>query len=354
MAVVTGAAGFIGSHLCRRLARDGWSVRAVDGFTDSYDPAEKVLRAARLTREPGVSLVAGDLIELRLPDIVSGAEVVFHLAGRAGVRASFTIEDRYVRDNVIASERLLAACRAVGVRRVVYASSSSVYGDSPTPFREDAPPAPISPYGRTKLEAERRWLAADAEGLETVALRYFTVYGPEQRPDMGLRIFAEAALRGRPITLLGDGTQRRDFTYVDDIVAATIAAADAPVGGLAVNVGGGSSISLLDVIELLRRFTATELRVETRPRARGDVRFTAADLERARSLLGFEAEVSFAEGFEREVAWVRDRISDFDPAHFDHLAPEIPDGGLPGSDPRDGHIPGAARLGARRMQGQLA
>ena len=307
-AVVTGAAGFIGSQLCRGLTSAGWSVLAVDGFTDSYDPTEKLLRAARLAREPGVSLVAGDLVQLELPSLLAGAEVVFHLAGRAGVRPSFRIEERYVRDNVIATERLLASSQAAGVRRVVYASSSSVYGDGPTPFREDAPPAPISPYGRTKLEAERLCLAAAGTGIEAVALRYFTVYGPEQRPDMGLRIFAEAALRHQPLTLLGDGSQRRDFTYVDDIVRATIAAADAPVSGLAVNVGGGSSISLLDVVELLRGLVAGEVRVEHRPAAPGDVRVTVADLTRARTLLGFRAEVPFVAGFAREVAWVRDRL----------------------------------------------
>jgi UDP-glucuronate 4-epimerase len=306
--VVTGAAGFIGSQLCERLARDGWSVVGVDGYTDSYDPAEKFRRGARLNWLPGISLIPGDLVELDLKPVMEGADVVFHLAGRAGVRASFALEHRYIRDNVTATERVVAAARAAGVRRLVYASSSSVYGDGETPFREEASLAPISPYGRSKLEAERRSLAAAGDGIEVVALRYFTVYGPGQRPDMGLRIFAEAALRGKPITLLGDGTQRRDFTYVDDIVTATIAAADAPVSGLAINVGGGSSVSLLDVLDLLRTFTAQDLQVDVRPFARGDVRVTAADLTRARTLLGFVARVPFEVGFERQVAWVRDRF----------------------------------------------
>ncbi|MHB1536390.1 MAG: NAD-dependent epimerase/dehydratase family protein [Acidimicrobiales bacterium] len=306
--VVTGAAGFIGSRLCEGLIRDGWSVVGIDGFTDSYDPAEKVLRAARLSRLPGMSMVPGDLVDLDLKRVLDGTDTVFHLAGRAGVRSSFSLEHRYIHDNVTATECILAASREAGVRRVVYASSSSVYGDGQTPFREDAATAPISPYGRTKLEAERRCLAAAGAGIEAVALRYFTVYGPGQRPDMGLRIFAEAALTGRPIILLGDGSQRRDFTYVDDIVAATMAAADAPVSGMAVNVGGGSSVSLLDVLDLLRSFTAQELEVDVQPFARGDVRVTAADLTRARELLGFVARVPFEVGFEREVAWVRDRL----------------------------------------------
>lgn len=306
--VVTGAAGFIGSQLCQRLERDGWSVVAVDALTDSYDPTEKMVRAAALARVPGLSLVIGDLATLHLGVLMAGAEVVFHLAGRAGVRSSFSSEDRYIHDNVLATERVVDAALRSGVRRLVYASSSSIYGNGQTPFREEAAPAPISPYGRTKLEAERRCLGAVSGGLEAVALRYFTVYGPGQRPDMGLRLFAEAALSGRPITLLGDGSQRRDFTYVADTVEATVTAADAPVSGLVVNIGGGSSISLLDVFDLLRRFARLDLDIEARPFARGDVKHTAADIGRATSLLGFKARVPFEAGFEREVAWVRDRL----------------------------------------------
>lgn len=306
--VVTGSAGFIGSTLCARLAREGWAVTGVDAFTDSYDPVEKVLRAASLTRVAGTTLVVGDLAELDLARVFDGAEVVFHLAGRAGVRPSFAQEERYVHDNVVTTERVVAAARQSGVRRIVYASSSSVYGDGDAPFREDAAPSPISPYGRTKLEAERCCLAASGADLEAVALRYFTVFGPGQRPDMGLRLFAEAALAGRPITLFGDGTQRRDFTYVHDVVAATVAAADAPAAGLAVNVGGGASVSLLEVFDLLRRLVATELLVDVQPFARGDVRVTSADLSRSAELLGFAPQVPFAVGYERQVSWLRDRL----------------------------------------------
>ncbi len=306
--VVTGVAGFIGSQLSKRLVRDGWAVAGIDGFTDSYDPVEKVVRAAGLTRTSGISLIVGDLVELDLVRAFQGAEVVFHLAGRAGVRASFTEEHRYEHDNVLATKRVLAAARQAGVRRVVYASSSSVYGNGKTPFQEDAAPAPISPYGRTKLEAERLCLDVADSKLEAVALRYFTVYGPGQRPDMGLRLFAEAALNGQPIRLLGDGTQRRDFTYVHDIVDATVAAADAPASGLAINVGGGSDVSVLEVLDLLRNLVETELIIDVQPFARGDVRVTAADLSRAHFLLDFEAKVPFAAGFEREVVWVRERL----------------------------------------------
>jgi nucleoside-diphosphate-sugar epimerase len=266
------------------------------------------MRAAGLARVEGTTLAVGDLAEMDLARVFEGAEVVFHLAGRAGVRSSFVLEERYVHDNVTATDRVLDAARRAGVRRVVFASSSSVYGDGDAPFREEAVPSPISPYGRTKLEAERLCLAASGPNLETVALRYFTVFGPGQRPDMGLRLFAEAALTGRPITLLGDGTQRRDFTYVHDVVTATVAAADAPAGGLAINVGGGGAVSLLEVFDLLRELVGTDLRIDMQPFAPGDVRVTSADLTRARELLRFVPEVPFAVGYERQVSWIRDRL----------------------------------------------
>jgi UDP-glucuronate 4-epimerase len=304
--VVTGTAGFIGARLAHRLLDDGIDVVGVDGFTDTYDPAEKLARAAGLVRRPGFTLVSGHLADLPLEEHLDGAEVVFHLAGRAGVRASFVLESRYRHDNVISTERLVAACqRTASMRRLVYASSSSVYGDAPLPFREDGATVPVSPYGHSKLEAEHICLAASGDRLETVALRYFTVYGPGQRPDMGLRIFAEAAWAGRPLTLLGDGTQSRDFTYVDDIVDATYRAAHAPVAGQAINVGGGSRVTLREVLSLLCELVGHPLDIREEPFARGDVRHTGADLTRAKTLLGFEARTTFAEGYAAEVDWVR-------------------------------------------------
>ena len=307
--LVTGSAGFIGSHLARRLLDDGWTVIGVDGFTDSYDPSEKLARAAELARHPRFRLVAGDLVDLPLEPLVRRAEVVFHLAGRPGVRPSFRLGGRYHHDNVEATARLIAAAQGSrAVRRLVYASSSSLYGNSALPFREENPVAPISPYGRTKLAAERAWLAANDERIESVALRYFTVYGPDQRPDLAMRRFAEAALRGRPLQILGDGRQSRDFTYVDDIVEATVLAASAPVAGLAVNVGGGSRVTLLEAVALLGDLVGRPVRAEHSAVARGDVRHTEADLSRARDLLGFRPRVTFADGYAREVAWLRDRI----------------------------------------------
>ncbi len=304
--MVTGAAGFIGSRLCHRLLDDGWSVAGVDAFTDSYDPTEKLARARALSRHPNYRQITGDLVGMPLAEHLAGVEVVFHLAGRAGVRESFSQAGRYRHDNVEATEHLVeAATAAPSVRRLVYASSSSVYGNAGLPFREDGATAPISPYGQSKLEAERICLGAGAADFEVVALRYFTVYGPGQRPDMGLRRFAEAALTGPPVYLYGDGTQSRDFTFVDDVVEANCLAADAPVAGLAVNVGGGSRVTLEEVFELLRELVGHPLVVKREDFARGDARHTGADLSRAATLLGFRASVSFREGYAAEVDWLR-------------------------------------------------
>lgn len=303
--VVTGAAGFIGSHLCDVLLTRGWTVTGVDGFTDSYHPGEKLARASALVRRPGFSLVTGHLTELPLRRHLAHADVVFHLAGRAGVRSSFALEDQYYNDNVVSTELLLAASRQTGsVRRLVYASSSSVYGDAPLPFREDAVPAPVSPYGLTKLRAEQLCLQASDAAMETVALRYFTVYGPGQRPDMGLRIFAEAALHGDPVTVFGDGSQSRDFTYVTDIVEATIRAASAPVAGLAINVGGGSTVTLWQTLQLIGDLVGRPLDIRFEPFAPGDVRHTGADLGQARRLLGFTPDTSLSDGLAAEISWL--------------------------------------------------
>jgi len=303
--VVTGAAGFIGSRLTDRLLDEGWRVVGIDGFTDSYDPAEKMTRAVRLLGRPGFTLATGHLMDLPLAQHLAGADVVFHLAARAGVRASFSLEKRYRHDNVASTERLLGAARSAGVRRVVYASSSSVYGEAQPPFAETRPTAPVSPYGRTKLAAEQLCLQASGDALEAVALRYFTVYGPGQRPDMALRIFAEAALARQPITVLGDGTQSRDFTYVDDVVEATLRAATAPVAGMAVNVGGGSRVTLLAILALLEKLTGRPVQVNTAPFAAGDVHHTGADTTRAHELLGFVPATPFADGYARQVQWLQ-------------------------------------------------
>lgn len=307
--LVTGSAGFIGSRLSRRLLNDGWHVIGIDALTDSYNVGEKSARAVELARHPNYQHVYGDLVDVPLAPLLRDVEIVFHLAGRPGVRPSFSIEQRYRHDNVEATIKLVDACRvSTTVRRLVYASSSSIYGNAPLPFREDAPPAPISPYGQTKLEAERYCLNNSGHELECVALRYFTVYGPGQRPDLALRRFAEAALLDQPIHLFGDGRQSRDFTYVDDIVEATCRAAEASTAGIAINVGGGSRVNLLQVCAMLEELVGHPIQVEIEPPARGDVRHTGADLSRARQVLGFVPETSFVDGYAQEVEWVRRRV----------------------------------------------
>lgn len=305
--LVTGSAGFIGSRLAERLLSDGLEVIGVDAFTDSYDQAEKRARAIRLQQNAGYHQVTGDLAEMPLGSCLRGVTTIFHLAGRAGVRDSFAHPEKYTHDNVVATSRLLdGALREPSVRRLVYASSSSVYGDAPLPLREDGEPCPISPYGQSKLDAERLCLDASLTGdLEAVALRYFTVYGPGQRPDMALRRFIEAALDGRALQLYGDGSQSRDFTYVDDIVDATRRAATASADGIPINVGGGSRITLSDTLDLLGEVIGGELVVERKPAAQGDVRHTAADLTRAELLLGFRPQVGLRDGLAAEADWLR-------------------------------------------------
>lgn len=306
--LVTGSAGFIGSALVQRLLDEGAEVVGVDCLTDAYDPREKEARLAQLSARPGYSHLRIDLAETDLAEHLAGVGTIFHLAGRPGVRASFELGPLYIRDNIEATRRLLqAAVAARHVRRFVYASSSSVYGNAPLPFCETQEPDPISPYGRTKLEAELLCLRADGPRLGTLALRYFTVYGPEQRPDMALRKFAQAALDGSPIEVYGDGTQSRDFTYVDDIVEATYRAGQVAATGLAINVGGGSRVAIREVLTMLGEITGRDLNVVYLEPEPGDIRHTVADLSRAAAYLQFKPRVGLRQGLTAEVAWLRAR-----------------------------------------------
>ncbi len=304
-AMVTGAAGFIGSYLTRLLVEAGIEVVAVDDFTNSYDPGEKLARANRLSALGGVAFHKLDLGNGAITPLLDGVDTVFHLAGRAGVRASFDQYPAYVYDNITATRALIGALHAISrPTRLVYASSSSVYGDAQTPFRETFQPSPISPYGQTKLEAERLVLEANGSLISSVALRYFTVYGPGQRPDMGIRKFIAAALSDREINIFGDGTQSRDFTFVSDIANATMLAGDREVNGIAINIGGGSTVTLLEVMELLAELNRRPLKLRFGDFAKGDVMHTGADLSRARNYLGFTPKVDFAQGLKAQYRWL--------------------------------------------------
>lgn len=318
--LVTGCAGFLGSTLTDVLLSAGHDVVGVDAFTDYYDPALKRRNLRSAVGSPNFELVEGDLNALDLDALVADREFVFHLAAQAGVRASWGREfDVYLDANLRATQRLLEAL--VRVRdaggpfvRLVYSSSSSVYGNQPVyPVREDVDKRPYSPYGVTKLAAEQLCvLYADNLGLPSSSLRYFTVYGPRQRPDMAFRKFLEAARRNQPWIVYGDGSQTRDFTYVADAVRANLLAADDPSPCGVYNIGGGARIALLDALRLLRdralaHGVADTIEIRHVERVHGDVMHTYADGERARRALGFEARVGLAEGLDREAEWVARR-----------------------------------------------
>jgi UDP-glucose 4-epimerase len=307
--VVTGAAGFIGSTLVESLLADGHEVVGIDAFVDYYPRAvkEKNLSAARAHR--GFRLVEGRLQDLDLAPVLEGAAQVFHLGAQAGVRASWGKDfSVYTDHNVLATQRLLEAALPAKTGPIVYASSSSVYGDSPDlPLRESAACHPVSPYGVTKLAAEHLCrLYAKNHGLHTVSLRYFTVYGPRQRPDMAFHKFLKAARDGRPISVYGDGEQTRDFTFVVDIVAATRAAASQGRPGFVYNVGGGERLTLNRVLETIEGVTGRRLEILREPVQKGDMRDTFADTTAARQDLGFRSTVALPEGLAREWAWIRE------------------------------------------------
>lgn len=302
--VVTGAAGFIGSQLTAALLDRGAAVVAIDRFTDYYARERKEANLALLRRRPGFRLVDRDLVDLPLADLFSGAAGVFHLAAQPGVRgswgSSFAV---YVHDNIVATQSVFEAAARAGVR-VVFASSSSVYGNAEAyPTREDATPRPVSPYGVSKLCCEDLAHAyAHEAGLDFVALRYFTVYGPGQRPDMAIQRIAMALADGLPFQVYGNGMQTRDVTYVDDAVAATVGAMQHAAPGAIYNVGGGSETSLRDIIALCEAQSGRRLELLCAQTAVGDVRRTAADTTRIRAELGWAPQVALEDGLQRQLA----------------------------------------------------
>lgn len=308
-ALVTGAAGFIGSTLCDRLLADGWRVRGVDAFTGYYDVAQKRANVASAVSDPAFELVEADLRSADLAGLAGDAEVVFHLAAQPGVRGSWADGfGEYDDQNIRVTQRLLEAARGLDVSRVVFASSSSVYGNPPmVPTPEDAPTRPFSPYGVTKLAGEHLCRAyLDNFGVPVTMLRFFTVYGPRQRPDMATHRLVRAALDGTPFRIFGDGSQVRDFTYVDDVVAACIAAATTPGGvGETVNVAGGSSVTLSDLIEMVGDAVGAPVPVRWDPAQAGDVSRTGGSVVHARSVLGWAPQVTLEDGVVRQVAWHR-------------------------------------------------
>jgi UDP-glucuronate 4-epimerase len=300
--VVTGAAGFIGSHLLRTLLDRGHDAVGWDAFTDYYDPALKEENAE------GLPVEKVDLVEDPLD--LAGVDGVFHLAGQPGVRSFGLVFPTYVRQNILASQRVFEAA-VVAEAKAVLASSSSIYGEAaayPTP--EDTVPRPISPYGITKLASEHLARAYTREfDLHGVVLRYFTIYGPRQRPDMAFTRMVTSLAEGLPFELYGDGTQSRSFTYVDDVVEATIAAMEGAEAGAVYNVGGGTEVSMLEAIEALGRVAGRRLELVRSPRVEGDVARTAADTSRIESDLGWKPRTSFEEGLRAQWNWAADRVA---------------------------------------------
>jgi nucleoside-diphosphate-sugar epimerase len=306
-ALVTGAAGFIGSHLSEHLVNSGHTVTGLDMFADYYPRERKEQNLARLRAGDRFAFVETSLADADWARLLDGVSCVFHLAAQAGVRKSWGRDFRvYTVNNVEGTQILLEACKGRPIDRLVYASSSSVYGDDvPLPMREDARPQPISPYGVTKLSAEQLCRLYHLNyRVPAVSMRYFTVYGPRQRPDMGFYGFFLSAMRNTPVTVFGDGRQTRDFTFVSDAVAATVSAGTRGTPGGVYNVGGGSRVELLDVFELIGRITGRPLRLNMIEPQAGDMRDTYADTAQARNDLGFAPAVTLEQGLRAQFQWM--------------------------------------------------
>jgi UDP-glucuronate 4-epimerase len=311
--LVTGAAGFVGSHLCERLVADGHTVSGIDAFVGSYGEDVKRRNIAGLADSPSFSFTRADLRTARLEPLLADVEVVINEAAVAGLAPSWADLELYVSCNILGLGRLLEAARQAGVRRFIQVSTSSVYGLEAV-GDEERPKRPSSPYGVTKLAAEHLVLShVDAFSLPATILRYFSIYGPRQRPDMAYHRFIEAMLDGRPIAIFGDGEQSRSNTYVADCIEATVRAIDGAATGEAYNIGGGQSITLNDAVRLIAEAVGVDPVIEHRPAVPGDQRHTMADIGKAQRAFGFRPAVAPDDGLRRQVAWhrgVRDEARD--------------------------------------------
>lgn len=300
--VVTGAAGFIGSHLCEKLL-ESEDVEVIGIDARLHTPS--AMRNLRKLREhPRFTIIEGDLLQLPLQDLLEDVDMIYHLAGMPGVRSSWGNDfKKYIKDNIEATQRLLEVCALLPIQRFIYASTSSVYGEKSGAVREDAAPAPLSPYGVSKLTGEHLCrVYAHNRRLPLVILRFFTVYGPRQRSDMAFHRFIKSFIEDEPITLFGDGEQSRDFTYIGDAVEAIAAAATAQgVIGETINIGGRERASIREVIRLLEELFGREAKIEQLPRAPGEPRHTWADIRKAEQLLGYQPRTLLRQGLERQM-----------------------------------------------------
>jgi nucleoside-diphosphate-sugar epimerase len=308
--LVTGAAGFVGSHLAERLLREGHDVVGIDCFVPYYPRWIKERNLSGLLSQPQFRFIEANLLAVDLPALLAqGIECIFHQAAQAGVRASWGKEFAdYTSLNILGTQQLLEATKSYPLRKFVYASSSSVYGDVTTlPMREDALPKPLSPYGVSKLSAEHLcYLYWKNHDVPTIALRYFTVYGPRQRPDMAFHRFLRLLLDDQPIPIYGDGHQTRDFTFIDDIVEANILASQTLLAGEVFNIGGGTTVTLHEAIRVCEEVSGKRAQLDIQPVEKGDVRQTLADVSRATQHLGYQPRVRLHEGLGAEWRWVQE------------------------------------------------
>ncbi|OBQ38281.1 MAG: UDP-glucose 4-epimerase [Anabaena sp. CRKS33] len=312
--IVTGVAGFIGSHLAETLLKQGEEVIGIDEFNDYYDPLLKWKNIANFQHYPNFTLVEGDIQFLDLQKLLLDVQLVYHQAAQAGVRASWGKGFRaYTERNINATQVLLEAAKdAQNLKRLVFASTSSIYGDAETlPTHEEIKPLPVSPYGITKLAAEQLGMLYHKNfGVPFVSLRYFTVYGPRQRPDMAFHKFFKAVLQDEAIPVYGDGNQTRDFTFVSDAIAANLAATMVPEAvGQIFNIGGGSRVILSEVLDTMAEIVAKPIKRHYIEKAMGDARHTAADVSKARKILNYQPQVSLRNGLTQEWEWVKSLYS---------------------------------------------
>lgn len=308
--LVTGAAGFIGSHLAEKLVTKKWRVTAIDGFLESYPREVKENNVSHLLQSASFHLVRKNLLQVELHPYLKDVEYVFHIAAQTGVRTSWRKNfERYVNNNILATQHVLEAAQGTNIKKFVYASSSSVYGKTKqSPAVEDTRPEPISPYGVSKLAGEhlcrvyqRMW------GVPTVILRYFTVYGPRQRPDMAFYRFITSMREDQELVVFGDGQQSRDFTYVDDVVRASLSVLERDVVGETFNIGGGSCTTVNETIHILEELMGTKARIRYVEEQKGDMMHTAADSSKARKMLGYSPRTSLQEGLQAEVNWIENK-----------------------------------------------
>ena len=311
---MTGVAGFIGSHLAEELVKRGHKVIGIDCFTDYYPRAIKEVNIHNLVKSQNFNFLERDILDLDLIKLLKGADAIFHEAAQPGVRKSWGVNfSTYVKRNILSTQALLEASKKSSLKYFVYASSSSIYGDSEMyPTKEDTIPKPISPYGVTKLACEHLCNAyLNSFGLPVVILRYFTVYGPRQRPDMAFNKFIRSVLMNTNITVYGDGLQTRDFTFVSDIIEANMLILKNEIHDGIFNIGGGTKTTINDVIQILETLTGKDVNMEHTSSEKGDVKHTCADITRAKRILGFRPKIGIKEGLSREIEWLQTHLDLF-------------------------------------------